>query len=157
MKILTVCLGNICRSPSAEAALREAFEQAGLGDRVEIDSAGTGSWHLGHPPDPRMAAAAEAVGLHLKGAARRVTPADFTEFDLILAMDRSNERDLQQMARTQEEREKVKLFRTFEDGADAVDTPDPYYGGEEGFAHVVEIVRAGAQGVVKQVQARLGH
>lgn len=155
MKILTVCLGNICRSPAAEAALHEAFTHAGLADRVEIDSAGTGSWHLGHPPDARMAAAARAVGLRLEGEARRVTPPDLDEFDLVLAMDRSNERDLMQMARSDEARSKIKLFRSFEADADDLDTPDPYYGGDEGFAHVVEIVRAGAKGVVAHVQAQL--
>ena len=153
MKILTVCLGNICRSPAAEAALSEAFAAARLADRVTIDSAGTGSWHLGSPPDSRMASAAAAVGLRLEGGARRVTPADLDTFDLILAMDRSNERELREMARSDEVREKIRLFRSFEEGADGPDTPDPYYGEDDGFARVVEIVRAGADGVVAHVRA----
>lgn len=157
MKILTVCLGNICRSPAAEAALKEAFAEAGLVDQVHVDSAGTGSWHVGHPPDSRMVSAAEAIGLHVEGTARRVTPADLEEFDLVLAMDRSNQRALNDMAWSEEAREKIKLFRTFEASAVDLDTPDPYYGEDEGFAEVVDTVRAGAKGVVAYVRASLNN
>jgi protein-tyrosine phosphatase len=158
MKILLVCLGNICRSPTAEAALREALTEAGLADRVRVDSAGTGDWHVGHPPDERMTRAAAAAGLELSGAARQVTPADLREYDLVLGMDRHNVADLKAMAGDADLAERVRLFRDLApdaDPADPLDVPDPYYGGEEGFSHVVEIVRAASAGVVAHVRNHL--
>jgi protein-tyrosine phosphatase len=158
MKILLVCLGNICRSPTAEAALREALAEAGLADRVQVDSAGTGDWHVGHPPDERMTRAAAAVGLELSGAARQVTRADLREYDLVLGMDRDNVADLKAMAGDPELAERVHLFRDLAPDADPgnpLDVPDPYYGGAEGFSNVVEIVRAAAAGVVEHVRGRL--
>lgn len=148
MRILLVCLGNICRSPTAEAALREALAAAGLDGEVEVDSAGTGSWHLGEPPDPRMTAAAAQAGLELSGRARRVSVDDFAEFDLLLVMDHSNLDDVRRLAPDAAGQERVKLFRSFEDAADGDDVPDPYYGGPDGFERVVEITRRGARGVV---------
>jgi protein-tyrosine phosphatase len=159
MKILLVCLGNICRSPTAEAALREGLTAAGLGHRVEVDSAGTGDWHIGNPPDERMTKAAAAVGLQLSGSARQVTPDDLREYDLVLGMDRRNVADLRAMAADAEAAERVRLFRAFApdaDPADPLDVPDPYYGGQEGFEHVVEVVRAAAAGVVEHVRQHLG-
>ena len=155
MRILLVCLGNICRSPTAEAALRAALDEAGLGDRVTVESAGTGNWHAGQPPDERMTAAAADVGLVLSGEARQVAPEDFERFDLILAMDAGNYRELLAMAPDDRARERVRRFREFETDADAEDVPDPYYGGPEGFGRVVQIVRAGADGVVEHVRRRL--
>jgi protein-tyrosine phosphatase len=155
MRILLVCLGNICRSPTAEAALREALAEAGLSDRVELDSAGTGDWHIGHPPDRRMTQAAADIGLVLDGRARLVTPEDLDHYDLILVMDRSNLRDVRALARGPGQEAKIRLFRDFEPGADSEDVPDPYYGGPEGFARVVEIARAGAKGVVEQIREQL--
>lgn len=149
-RILTVCLGNICRSPTTEAAIREAAERAGL--EVEVDSAGTGAWHVGNPPDERMTAAAFDDGLTLRGAARQVTTDDFAAFDLILAMDRSNLRDLLALAPDDGSRAKVRLFRDFAGEPDQ-DVPDPYYGGSAGFREVVAIARAGAAGVVEALRA----
>ncbi len=154
IRILTVCLGNICRSPTAEAALRRAAVEAGL-DGVEIDSAGTGDWHLGHAPDRRMAAAARAAGLELTGTARLVTVDDFARFDLILAMDRANLAALRRMAPTLQAQERVRLFRSFEKGADGEDVPDPWGGAAEGFDRVVEISIAAAEGVVEWIKAQL--
>jgi protein-tyrosine phosphatase len=151
MRILMVCLGNICRSPTAEAALREALTDAGLSHRFEVDSAGTGTWHLGEPPDARMTAAAGEVGLELTGRARRVTATDFDTYDLILAMDRSNLADLQALAPDDAARAKIRLFREFEPGADADEVPDPYYGGSDGFGRVVEIARNTARGLVRHL------
>lgn len=151
MRILLVCLGNICRSPTAEAALREAAADAGLD--LEVDSAGTGDWHIGSPPDRRMTAAAADVGLTLGGAARQVTPEDFERFDLLLVMDRTNLADVCALAPDEASVAKVKLFRSFDPDADGEEVPDPYYGGLDGFAHVVEIVRAGARGVVAHLQS----
>ena len=150
VRILTVCLGNICRSPTTEAAIREAAELAGLD--VEVDSAGTGAWHVGNPPDQRMTSAALEDGLTLDGAARQVTADDFAAFDLILAMDRSNLRDLLALAPDDDSRAKVRLFRDFS-GEHDQDVPDPYYGGSAGFREVVAIARAGAAGVIESIKA----
>ncbi|HVM00612.1 MAG TPA: low molecular weight protein-tyrosine-phosphatase [Egibacteraceae bacterium] len=151
MRVLLVCLGNICRSPTAEAALHEAAEQARLD--LEIDSAGTGDWHVGDPPDERMRAAAAAVGLTLSGTARQIAAEDFDRFDLVLVMDRANYADVCALAPDEESKAKVALFRSFDPDADGEDVPDPYYGGDEGFPRVVEIVRAGARGVVAHLQS----
>jgi protein-tyrosine phosphatase len=149
MRILLVCLGNICRSPTAEAALREALAEVGRSD-VEVDSAGTGTWHLGEPPDRRMTAAAADAGLTLGGTARQILAEDFDRFDLILVMDASNLRDVRALAPTPEAAAKVRLFREFEEGADALDVPDPYY--EGGFPRIVEIARAGARGIITALE-----
>ncbi len=149
-----VCLGNICRSPTAEAALVEALKAAGLDSEVEVDSAGTGDWHLGDPPDPRMVRAAAAEGLTLRGRARKVTTADFRDFDLILAADGTVRDELLRMAPDDTGRDRVRLFRDFEEGAVHVDIPDPYYGGPEGFRDVVTIARAGARGIVHHLAQR---
>jgi protein-tyrosine phosphatase len=151
MRILLVCLGNICRSPTAEAALREALAEAGM-DHVEVDSAGTGDWHVGQPPDRRMTAAAARDGLELGGTARTVTRADFETADLLLVMDRQNLEDVLALAPTPEARAKVALFRQYDPDADHDEVPDPYYGGPDGFARVVAIVRAAARGVVRSLR-----
>ena len=151
MRLLMVCLGNICRSPTAEAAVRAAAEEAGLD--VEVHSAGTGGWHVGAPPDARMRAAAADVGLTLEGAAARVSAADVAAADLVLAMDRSNHDDL--VALAPEHADRIRMFREFEDPGgdpDAPDVPDPYYGGPDGFAEVVAIVRRSARGLVAAIR-----
>lgn len=152
-----VCLGNICRSPTAEAALREALIEGGLAD-VEVDSAGTGTWHLGNPPDARMTAAAAEVGLRLQGTARRVSTEDFRRYDLILAMDAQNEADLLAMAPDAAGRAKVKRFREFDEAADDfdLDVPDPYFGEGDGFARVVTIARAAARGLAAHLALARG-
>src|SRR6204780_4793767 len=102
VRILFVCLGNICRSPTAEGVMRGLVQQSGLEGRIELDSAGTGAWHVGSPPDERATQTALARGIVLEGAARKVAPEDFEEFDLILAMDGSNLHDLKQLAEGEE-------------------------------------------------------
>jgi len=151
MRIVVVCLGNICRSPTAEAALRAALNDAGLGDEVEVDSAGTGDWHIGKPPDPRMIAAASAGGLTLEGQARLIADDDFRDADLILVMDNSNLEAVRAAAPDEASREKVRLFLSFTDGSLGDEVPDPYYGGEDGFTNVVRIVRAGADAIVQAI------
>lgn len=148
-RVLVVCLGNICRSPTAEAAVREAAVAAGVD--LEVDSAGTGAWHVGAPPDHRMAAAAAEDGLELAGSGRQVTVEDFAAFDLVVAMDASNRADLLRLAPDDDARAKVRLFRAYADEPDA-DVPDPYYGGPDGFREVVGIVRRAARGLVDAVQ-----
>jgi protein-tyrosine phosphatase len=148
--ILTVCLGNICRSPTAEAAL--LAEAAARGVPIEVRSAGTGGWHVGAPPDPRMREAAARVGLRLEGAAAQLAPADLDDADLVLAMDRSNLRDIEAMAARAGVGTEIRLFREFdpEAGAD-LEVPDPYYGGPDGFAEVVELCRRAARGVLEHL------
>ena len=152
MKVLAVCLGNICRSPAAEAAIAEAASHAGV--EIEVDSAGTGAYHIGEPPDERMRRAAAAAGLHISGRARRFEPADFDRFDLIVVMDRANLRDVIAQAPDEEAIERVRMFRSFDPDADPgdLDVPDPYYGGPDGFRHVVEMVRIAAAGLVAETQ-----
>ena len=156
VRLLFVCLGNICRSPTAEAVMRELVAQAGLQDRIEIDSAGTGSWHAGSPPDSRASAAARRRGIALEGAARQVTREDFFYFDVLVAMDSSNLGDLRQLAPGEEEREKVRLLREF-DPASAergdLDVPDPYYGAHDGFGEVLDLVQAACAGLLEEIVA----
>lgn len=149
MRVLLVCLGNICRSPTAEAAVREAADAAGLD--LDVDSAGTGAWHVGEPPDRRMTAAAADDGLVLQGRARQVTPEDFRDFGLVVAMDRSNLEDLRRLAPDDEARSRLRLFRQYA-GEDGAGVPDPYYGGPDGFREVVAIVRRAAAGMVEAIQ-----
>jgi protein-tyrosine phosphatase len=156
MRILFVCMGNICRSPTAEGVMRGLLREAGLEDRIELDSAGTGGWHAGDPPDARATAAARARGVVLDGAARAVTAEDFERFDLLLAMDRENERDLLARAPDAEGRAKVRLLREFDPEAVAagdLDVPDPYYGGARGFEHVLDLVEAACRGLLAEVRA----
>lgn len=148
-RVLLVCLGNICRSPTAEAAVREAAAESGL-DLV-LDSAGTGAWHVGNPPDTRMTAAAAEDDLHLSGSARQVTADDFRDFDLVVAMDASNRDDLLALAPDDDARGRVRLFRDYA-GETGQGVPDPYYGGPDGFREVVGIVRRAARGLVDAIQ-----
>jgi len=156
MRILFVCMGNICRSPTAEGVMRSLLREEGLEDAVELDSAGTGGWHAGEPPDARATEAARRRGVVLEGAARQVTAADFEDFDLLVAMDRENLRDLLAIAPSEEAAEKVRLLREFDPAsADAgdLDVPDPYYGGERGFERVLELVTAACRGLLADVRA----
>lgn len=134
--------------------MRGLVAEAGLEHEVGVESAGTGDWHVGHPPDERSAAAAAERGVELNGTARQVTPADFGEFDLLVAMDAQNRDDLLAMAPTDDDRAKVKLLRAYADGE--LDVPDPYYGGEDGFANVVEIVERGCRAMLEDIGPRTG-
>ena len=149
-RVLFVCLGNICRSPTAEGVMRRLIEENGLEDEIEIDSAGTGGWHVGAPPDRRAAEAAARRGTTLTGAARRFDPTtDFDRFDLILAMDAENRRDLLALAPDDAAREKVRMFLPGDR-----DVPDPYYGGERGFEHVLDLVDAATRGLLTELRAQ---
>jgi protein-tyrosine phosphatase len=146
-RILVVCLGNICRSPTGEAALREAAHSADVA--IDVRSAGTGDWHLGQPPDGRMSAAARARGLELAGVAEQVDAAMLADADLVLAMDRDNHAALERLARASGITTPIRLFRDFDPAAGAgEDVPDPYYGGADGFDEVVEICRRTAVNIV---------
>ena len=145
MRILFVCMGNICRSPTAEGVMRKLLREEGLEDEIEIESAGTGGWHAGDPPDGRATAAAARRGIELDGQARRVTRSDFNSFDLILAMDRENLRELRAIA-PPHARDKIRLLV-----ADR-DVPDPYYGGERGFEDVLDIVEAACRELLDELR-----
>jgi protein-tyrosine phosphatase len=157
MRILFVCLGNICRSPTAEGVLRHLLAQESSSLGIEVDSAGTGDYHLGEPPDERSQAAAKRRGIDLSGlSARQVERRDFDDFDLILAMDRSNLRDLRAMkpARCRAE---LRLFLEYacdelagEPGASEV--PDPYTGGTRDFEHVLDVVTAASRRLIDRLR-----
>jgi protein-tyrosine phosphatase len=156
VRILFVCLGNICRSPTAEGVMRALVHEAGLTDTIELESAGTGRWHVGSPPDARASAAARSRGVALEGAARQVREEDFEDFDLIVAMDSSNLRELRGLASGEDQRAKVRLLREFDPasaGAEDLDVPDPYYGARGGFEEVLDIVQAACQGLLDQIRA----
>jgi protein-tyrosine phosphatase len=150
VNVLMVCLGNICRSPTAEAVLRAKLEAAGLAHRVSVDSAGTGDWHIGNPPDPRSQRHAAKRGYDLSALrGRQVAEADFHRFDLILAMDENNLADLQRLAPDGGHRAELRLFAH-------VEVPDPYTGGAEGFERVLDLVETTSDIWVKNLAARLG-
>jgi protein-tyrosine phosphatase len=163
VSLLFVCLGNICRSPTAEGTMRALVREAGLEAEIELDSAGTGSWHVGSAPDERATAAAAARGIALEGAARRVRAEDFKDFDLILAMDRQNVDELRRLAPDESARAKVRLLREFDPAnggrrspgvSDAdLDVPDPYYGEGDGFELVLDHVQAACAGLLAQIRA----
>jgi protein-tyrosine phosphatase len=155
MRVLFVCLGNICRSPTAEGVMRALLAEADLEAEVEVDSAGTGGWHVGAPPDERATAAAAARGITLEGAARRLDPADLDRFDLIVAMDRENLAELRQLAVSPEQEAKLVLLREFDEAAVAAgesEVPDPYYGGDHGFHHVLDVVERGCRGLLERLR-----
>jgi protein-tyrosine phosphatase len=156
VRILFVCLGNICRSPTAEGVMRHLVEQEGIAEAFALDSAGTGGWHVGNPPDARSREAARRRGIVVAGAARKVRGADHTEFDLILAMDRSNLRDLRAGAPPGATAE-LRLLREFDEhsvGAGDLDVPDPYYGGADGFDDVLDLVDAACRGLLDDLRSR---
>ncbi len=154
MRLLFVCMGNICRSPTAEGVMRSLLREQGLEDEVEIDSAGTGGWHAGDPPDARATEAARRRGIALEGAARQVRASDFEHYDLLLAADRENLRDLRAVAPDEAARAKVRLLREYDpDSRGDLDVPDPYYGGPDGFEDVLDLVEAACRGLLAEVRA----
>ncbi len=154
VNVLFVCLGNICRSPTAEGLFRAELARTGRVDDVFIDSAGTGAWHVGKAPDARAIAAAAERGIDLRALrARQVDEADFENFDYILAMDESNLQDLAMLKPADFEGE-LRLFLDYAGGSTEREVPDPYYGGEEGFAHVLDLVEQAAQGLLADIEQR---
>jgi protein-tyrosine phosphatase len=156
VRLLFVCMGNICRSPTAEAVMRDLLEREGLDGAVEIDSAGTGAWHVGEPPDRRATAAARARGIVMEGAARQVTEGDFEAYDLLLAADHQNAAALRAAAPDDEAAARVRLLREFDPASVAagdLEVPDPYYGGADGFDHVLDLVQAACRGLLDRLRA----
>ena len=155
IKVLFVCMGNICRSPTAQGMFESVVEEADLNNRIEIDSAGTHAYHVGEGPDRRAMQAAANRGIDLGGQrARRVEKADFARFDYVLAMDSSNLDDLLSMCPKQH-RDKVRLFLEFAEKPLQQDVPDPYYGGGHGFERVLDLVEAGSLGLLDAIRRRL--
>jgi protein-tyrosine phosphatase len=154
IRICFVCLGNICRSPTAEAMMQHLLEEAALTEQVEIDSAGTGAWHVGEPPDTRAQAAGKRRGIAMRGKARKVITADFQHFDYLIAMDRSNRDDLLALASSTSAREKVVLLRDFDpQSPPEAEVPDPYYGDGDGFERVLDICEAACRGLLDHLRA----
>jgi protein-tyrosine phosphatase len=154
VKVLFVCLGNICRSPMAEGIFAHLVRERGLEGAYRIDSAGTGDWHVGEPPDRRAIAAAEKRGIPLPSLCRQVRREDFEEFDLVLAMDRNNRRDLEALAPA-ERRGKIRLMREYEPAEDkGADVPDPYYGGPYEFDQVYAMLRRCCGRLLDELESR---
>lgn len=154
MHLLFVCLGNICRSPTAEGVMAALIAERGADDRITVDSAGTGGWHAGNAPDARATAAAAHRGITLAGAARQVDADDFASADLLLAMDAQNLRDLRAIAPSPAAAAKVRLLREFDPASDPadLDVPDPYYGDGDGFALVLDQVEAACRGLLDRIE-----
>jgi len=149
LRICFVCLGNIIRSPLAENLFLNLAEDAGYGDLFEVDSAGTSGYHIGEAPDRRMRRVAASHGVVYQGSARQFTRDDFDRFDLIIAMDNENVRDLRVMAATEEQTRKIHLLRAFDPMGGAQDAvPDPYYGGIDGFEETYRIVERSCKGLL---------
>ncbi len=157
ISVLFVCLGNICRSPLAEGVLLHRLAEVGLSDRVYVDSAGTGSWHVGQRPDARSIAVAAKHGVELPGSARRVRLEDFFEFQFVLAMDGSNLEDLKGLESGSEADAVIRLLLEFDpEAAGELDVPDPYYGGPDGFDKVYEMVDRACEALVEHLEQELG-
>ncbi len=150
-RILFVCLGNICRSPAAEIIFRKLAADAGRADAFEIDSAGTIGHHQGSPPDLRMAAALEKRGYSVIGQARHVKLQDLVLFDLIITMDKNNLTDVRALDATGRLHEKIRPLTSFCQNHDDTSVPDPYYGGERGFTHVIALLEDGCGGILNKL------
>lgn len=153
VRVLFVCLGNICRSPLAEGVLRALAEQKGLAFALEIDSAGTGAWHIGDPPDRRSIQAARRHGIDISALrGRQVAAADFDDFDIILGMDENNVRTLKRLA-PEGTAQKVHLFLDYASG-ESRDVPDPYYDGPEAFEALYQMLEAGCSSLLERFGER---
>ena len=152
ISVLFVCMGNICRSPTAEGVFRHVVAEAGLSDKIAIDSAGTHAYHVGEPADRRSQAAAERRGFSLQGIrARRVSDEDFERFDYVLAMDHDNLYALKQQADGCDAG--IHLFLEFGDSPED-EVPDPYYGGSAGFERVLDLVEAASRGLLETLRSQ---
>ncbi len=161
-RVTVVCLGNICRSPIAEAVVRDRIQRAGLERTVVVDSAGTGDWHLGHPADPRALATLAAHGYALDHRARQIDSSWFADIDLILAMDTANYQDLLAMQSAAGTSTEVRMLRAFDpqlaheaEPSTGLEVPDPYYGGDKGFETALHMIESAADGLVAELASRV--
>jgi len=154
IRVLFVCLGNICRSPTAEGVFRDLVRREGLADRIGTDSCGTSDWHIGGPPDERATAEAAGRGIDLSDLrARQIHKDDFTTFNYILGMDDANIAKLQALCPPKQQ-DRVKLFLSFAPEVGRSDVPDPYYGGTDGFAKVFNMIDAASKGLLADIRTR---
>jgi protein-tyrosine phosphatase len=154
VSVLFVCMGNICRSPTAEGVFLKRLEEANLSHLVEVDSAGTHAYHVDEPPDPRAQRTAAGRGVDLSGLrARRAQAEDFARFDYVLAMDRDNYLCLQDICPVGEEH-KLQLFLSYAPHLELDEVPDPYYGGPTGFERVLDMIEAAAEGLLEDIRLR---
>ena len=151
-KILFVCLGNICRSPLAEALFRKHVEEAGLMDNFEIDSCGTSNYHIGDPPDARSKENALQNGVNIVHRGRQMMSDDLTEYDLVLAMDKSNKTNIEYLSTGNSQEASVKLMREFDPNAQHQDVPDPYYGGINGFQEVFDMLNRSTKNLLHSLE-----
>jgi protein-tyrosine phosphatase len=153
VNVCFVCLGNICRSPTAEGVMRHWVQMEGLEAAIGVDSAGTAAYHVGEHPDRRAQLAARRRGIRVAGRARRFGRKDWARFDYVLPMDRSNLEDLLRAAPSEDARTKVRLFRSFDPAAPPDATvPDPYYGGSQGFEEVLDMCESAARGLIAHLR-----
>ncbi len=157
VRVCFVCLGNICRSPTAEGIFLSLVREAGLEGRIEVDSAGTGFWHAGEPPDPRSAATALARGVRLESRARSLVAKDLTRFDYVLAMDGQNLAAILALARRTRPRARITRLLAFHpELPDDTDVPDPYEGGDAGFERVFDLCEAACRGLLEHLRSTHG-
>ncbi|HUF51934.1 MAG TPA: low molecular weight protein-tyrosine-phosphatase [Longimicrobiales bacterium] len=155
IRVLFVCLGNICRSPLAEAVFRDTVERHGLGNRFDIDSAGTSDYHIGEGSDPRTVETAARRGVKLEHSGRQLTASDLEHFDYVLAMDASNLGKIERLARQRRGRAEVHLLRAFDaEAGDDLEVPDPYFGGTDGFERVHDMIERASAGLLDHIRAQ---
>lgn len=156
-KLLFVCLGNICRSPAAEGVFLHLLKEQGLSDHFVVDSAGTGSWHVGNKADPRMRAAAERRGIHLPSRARQIELDDLSRFDLVVTMDSDNLRNVRSLAQEAGHyaTATIRPMLSYARSTDLTDVPDPYYGGEQGFEQVLDLLEDACSGLIEEIKPQL--
>lgn len=153
-RICFVCLGNIIRSPLAEALFRHHAQQRGVAHKYEVDSAGTGAWHIGEPPDPRMRQVAARHGLQYDHRGRQIHPDDFERFDWFFVMDDDNYAHMMALASLRGQGHKVRYLRAFDPQANGErEVPDPYYGGEDGFEMVYRVIERSVQGLLEALES----